>query len=103
MRMKIRKEKAGADSFGNRWDRDGAVVEVDVEQGIALLAIVDGGFSVAADDVVDEDPVADEDPDGDEAPVTEPDESAPVALVTEPAPPAKATRPARASRGRTGS
>lgn len=43
---RIRKERAGNDSFGNSWPKDGAVVEVvDGEQVAALMAIPDGGFS----------------------------------------------------------
>ncbi|MFI2078468.1 hypothetical protein [Streptomyces triculaminicus] len=42
----IRKERAGSDSHGHTWPKDGAVVEVeDAGQAAALLAIPDGGFS----------------------------------------------------------
>lgn len=43
----IRKARSGADSFGHVWPEDGAVVDVDYEQAVVLLAIPDGGFSVA--------------------------------------------------------
>lgn len=43
----LRKAKAGADSFGHTWPEDGAVVEVDYEQALTLMAIPDGGFTVA--------------------------------------------------------
>lgn len=46
----IRKSKAGADSFGNEWSEDGAVVDVDQDEARQLLAIADGGFSVADPD-----------------------------------------------------
>lgn len=42
---RIRKERAGSDSFGNTWPVDGAVIEVPVHQATALLAVPDGGFS----------------------------------------------------------
>ncbi|MGW2936074.1 hypothetical protein ACWDA7_30450 [Streptomyces sp. NPDC001156] len=42
---RIRKERAGSDSFGNHWPEDGSVVEVEPEHVGPLLAIADGGFS----------------------------------------------------------
>ncbi|MFK0222232.1 hypothetical protein ACIQWN_29080 [Streptomyces vinaceus] len=42
----IRKDSAGADSFGHVWPEDGAIVEIDdADQIAALMAIPDGGFS----------------------------------------------------------
>jgi hypothetical protein len=43
----LRKAKAGADSFGHTWPEDGSVVGVDYDQALILMAIPDGGFSVA--------------------------------------------------------
>lgn len=71
--MFLRKAHAGADSYGNEWPHDGAVVEVDDAQGLDLLRIVDAGFSVA-------EPLP---PTGSE--VTEP-APPPATPVTEPAP-----------------
>lgn len=45
MDVPIRKRLAGADSFGNIWPEDGAVVAVPYEQALVLLAVPDGGFS----------------------------------------------------------
>lgn len=76
----IRKAQAGSDSFGNVWDRDGAVVEVPHEQAEQLLVIDDGQFTLAdepaetpvpdpADDVDKGDEFSEVDPN---APVDEP-------------------------------
>lgn len=46
MDVNVRKTQAGADSFGNTWPEDGAVVLVPYDQAVILLAIPDGGFSV---------------------------------------------------------
>jgi len=46
MDVNVRKTQAGADSFGNTWPEDGAVVPVPYDQAVILLAIPDGGFSV---------------------------------------------------------
>ncbi|MFE5868811.1 hypothetical protein ACFQ6V_09175 [Streptomyces roseifaciens] len=47
----IRKERAGSDSHGHTWLKDGSVVEVeDPEQVAALMAIPDGGFSEVTPD-----------------------------------------------------
>lgn len=43
----LSKKRAGADSYGNVWPEDGAVIEVVDEQAAVLLAIPDGGFSEA--------------------------------------------------------
>lgn len=43
----LRKRLAGSDSHGHVWPEDGAVVEVDYDHAMDLLAIPDGGFSVA--------------------------------------------------------
>lgn len=43
----VRKALAGSDSFGHSWPKDGAVIDVDYNEAMALLAIPDGGFSVA--------------------------------------------------------
>ena len=45
--MRIRKAKAGSDSYGHTWAKDGAVVDVPQEQAWTLLAIPDGGFTDA--------------------------------------------------------
>lgn len=79
--MFIRKQRAGSDSYGHVWDADGAVVEVDDEQGLDLLRITDGGFT----EVVPDAPASVTEPD------TEPDQA-----VTEPDAPAKPAK--RASR-----
>lgn len=42
----LRKAHAGSDSQGHVWPEDGAVVEVDYDHALVLLAIPDGGFSV---------------------------------------------------------
>lgn len=43
---RIRKDRAGSDSFGHVWKKDGAVVDIDdADQIAALMAIPDGGFS----------------------------------------------------------
>lgn len=42
----LKKTRAGSDSWGHEWPGDGAVVEVEYDQAMALLAIPDGGFSV---------------------------------------------------------
>jgi hypothetical protein len=46
MDVNVRKTQAGADSFGNTWPEDGAVVLVPYDQAVILLAIPDGGFTV---------------------------------------------------------
>lgn len=43
----IRKERAGSCSLGYTWPEDGSVVEVAYEDAVQLLALHDGGFSVA--------------------------------------------------------
>lgn len=47
---RIRKDKAGSDSKGNTWDKDGAVVEVEEDHARDLLAIPHGGFTDVTDD-----------------------------------------------------
>lgn len=48
---RIRKERAGSDSFGHVWKTDGAVVDIDdPEQIAALMAIPDGGFTEVTPD-----------------------------------------------------
>jgi hypothetical protein len=47
--MKIRKLRAGTDSFGNTWENDDDVIDVDPEQAAHLLAIPDGGFELVED------------------------------------------------------
>lgn len=73
----VRKKLAGSDSNGNTWAEDGAVVRVPYEQAMELIAIPDGGFTVA---------------DQDDTPAAEVTEPAPAAkkAITEPAPAAKA-------------
>lgn len=43
----VRKARAGSDSWGHVWPKDGAVAEVDYDEAMVLLAIPDGGFSIA--------------------------------------------------------
>jgi hypothetical protein len=54
----LRKARAGSDSYGHVWPEDGVVVDVDYEQALVLLAIPDGGFTVAEDqpEVTEPDP-----------------------------------------------
>lgn len=84
----LRKARAGSDSYGHVWPKDGAVVDVDYGEAMVLLAIPDGGFTVAADkrqpDVVEPDPAPEL---SEVAPDPEPDASD--------APPAKKTAPRR--------
>lgn len=61
--MKVRKDKAGSDSYGNTWEHDGDVVEVPDEQGLDLVSIVDGGFTAVEPD---DDSAAPEDDDSDD-------------------------------------
>lgn len=82
----IRKARAGSDSFGHVWDKDGAVVEIDdPEQIAALMAIDDAGFSEVTPGKKPAAPTDDKDdeedkPDGEvseidpEAPAGEPDD-----------------------------
>jgi hypothetical protein len=80
---RIRKERAGSDSFGNTWPEDGAVVDIDPEHVASLLAIPDGGFSEVTPTVEEtpEDPETPEPPEekkefsevNPEAPAAEPD------------------------------
>lgn len=99
---RIRKERAGSDSFGNTWPEDGAVVDVDPEQVASLLAIPDGGFSEVTpqtkqDEEPDDsgpqtptEPGADEDPDQ-KTEVSEVNPDAPAAEPEAKTPPAKKT------------
>ena len=48
--VNISKRRAGSDSHGNEWERDGAVVDVAPEVAAELLAIPDGGFDLAPDE-----------------------------------------------------
>lgn len=73
----VRKLRAGNDSYGNCWEEDGSVVEVPYDQAMDLVAIPDGGFSVADEDGRPE------------GTITEPAPAAKKA-VTEPAPRGKA-------------
>ena len=41
----LRKEHAGSCSFGYIWPKDGAVVEVEPDHAVALLAIPDGDYT----------------------------------------------------------
>lgn len=59
----IRKAQAGSDSFGNVWERDGAVVEVPHEQAEQLLVIDDGQFTLADASEADAFDHKDDDPD----------------------------------------
>lgn len=43
----IRKDAAGADSLGHVWANDGDIVEMPHEDAEQLLAIPDGGFTLA--------------------------------------------------------
>ena len=107
----LRKARAGGTSLGFEWPEDGSVVEVPDAIAVQLLAIKDGGFSVAEapagpdpepdpnpDDESDDDkptPVTEPDPTPDE--ITEPDPGLDEP-VTEPKPAKKAAarRPAKA-------
>jgi hypothetical protein len=42
----VKKASAGADSYGNEWPDDGAIIEVTDDQAADLVAIPDGGFTV---------------------------------------------------------
>lgn len=66
----IRKAQAGADSHGNVWPEDGAVVEVDGEVAAALLRIPDGGFTLVTEPELEtvEEPAPEPDNPVDEAP-----------------------------------
>jgi hypothetical protein len=81
---RIRKERAGSDSFGNHWPKDGSVVEVEPEQVGPLLAIVDGGFSEVTP--TGEEPEDDGEPEfsevDPEAPDSEPGSKAPAKKTT---------------------
>jgi hypothetical protein len=79
--------RACSDSFGHRWSEAGSVVEVTGAQAAVLLAIPDGGFTVAEKPAkVQEAPVE----------VTEPaPESHKGEQVTEPAPKPQRGRQAR--------
>ena len=44
----LRKERAGSCNLGYDWPTDGAEVEVTPEHARLLLAVPDGGYSVAA-------------------------------------------------------
>ncbi|MFD9564348.1 hypothetical protein [Streptomyces sp. NPDC059994] len=63
----IKKDQAGSDSLGHVWPEDGAVVEMPHEEAEELLAIPDGGFSLASRGEASEDGGADEDLDLDAA------------------------------------
>lgn len=63
----IRKSKPGADSFGHEWPDAGSVVDVDPGEAQQLLAISDGGFSVA-------DPDPEPEPEPEELHVVNPDD-----------------------------
>ncbi|MFE2969914.1 hypothetical protein ACFXKC_40855 [Streptomyces sp. NPDC059340] len=87
MDVNVRKTQAGADSFGNTWPEDGAVVPVPYEQAVILLAIQDGGFSVVdtpAEDVPSEDPQPVPDPEPDSGEAAELSEIDPDAPASEP-------------------
>lgn len=62
----LRKRLAGSDSYGHVWPEDGAVIEVDYDHAMDLLAIPDGGFSVAdqPEDTVSEPESEVSEPDG---------------------------------------
>lgn len=80
----VRKDKAGSDSFGNRWEEDGAVVDVPDGQVAELLEIQDGGFSLHVPDVEEDDPPQDPpvDPVGDgDPPQDQPVDPVPVPVV----------------------
>ncbi|BFP50024.1 hypothetical protein KCMC57_63920 (plasmid) [Kitasatospora sp. CMC57] len=67
----VRKLAAGSDSHGHVWEYDGAVVEMPHEQAEELLAIPDGGFTLA-DGPEEAQPVGD-----DGAPILPPVEQTP--------------------------
>lgn len=62
----LKKARAGSDSRGNVWPEDGAVIEVDYDHALTLLAIPDGGFSVV-DNPEPETPKADPEPEQDDS------------------------------------
>ncbi|MFF7881059.1 hypothetical protein ACH40F_07720 [Streptomyces sp. NPDC020794] len=114
MDVNVRKTQAGADSFGNTWPEDGAVVRVPYDQAVILLAIPDGGFSVvdtpaeaapAEDPQAVPEPSSEPEPDGDEAAeLSELDPDAPEGEpVTEPEPEAKPAAKKTAARKTTAS
>lgn len=89
----VKKQHAGADSYGHEWPADGAVVEVTDEQAADLVAIPDGGFTV-----VDALPAVQE---PDEPPVDEPvDEPVEDALDDGEPPEDKPTDPPKRKPGR---
>lgn len=49
----IRKDRAGSDSLGHSWPKDGSVVNMPHEEAEELLAIPDGGFTLAPPDAED--------------------------------------------------
>jgi hypothetical protein len=64
----VRKAQAGGSSSGYQWPHDGAVVLVDPDLVAELLAIPDGGFTVAEEERVVEEPAPEPDAPVDEAP-----------------------------------
>jgi hypothetical protein len=55
--VSIKKHRAGSDSHGNLWKKDGSVVDVEPDVAAELLAIPDGGFEQVSDDEVPDSPV----------------------------------------------
>lgn len=72
----LRKRLAGSDSYGHQWGEDGAVVQVSYDEAMALLAIPDGGFTVA-DQPEDQQPAEQAEPSAEPGPEPVMDEVAP--------------------------
>lgn len=88
----LRKASAGGDSFGHQWPEDGAVVQVEYDQAMTLLAIPDGGFTVA-DQPEDPEPETSTD-------VSEPGESADMSEVAPDQEPDASPAPAKKTAAR---
>ena len=94
----VRKARAGSDSHGNLWAKDGAVVEVPGEVAAALLAIPDGGFSLVTEP--EPEPVEEPAPEP-ENPVDEPapEPENPVGEAPKPRQPRSGRKPRASSAG----
>lgn len=88
--VRLRKEKAGSDSFGHVWAEDGAIVAVPHDQAVELLAIPGGGFTAVGPPTAAGGVEQVAEP-AEAAEVTEP-APGPEAQVTEPAPKARQAR-----------
>lgn len=82
--MFLRKAQPGSDSFGHVWATDKSVVEVTDEEGAALLAIADAGFTVVsppADEEEDQEPTPPAPPAASDTTPPAPEEEKPVLEV----------------------